>query len=293
MVNAHWLRSFVAVVQSGGFTRAADRLGLTQAAVSQHVRQLETVHGTLLLRQSRRIELTPAGQALMDYADTMAQADRSLQLRLSDATADSGEVSWITPGSVGLALYPLLLALQQERPGLSVRHRFAPDVEVLQAVRDKQFELGLVTLRPDEPRLTATPFAEEALELVVPADASVHHWADLQRLGFIDHPDGQAMATRLLARHFPGHPGVRTLPSRGFVNQIALILEPVARGLGFTVLPRHARQAFARPHEVQVVETEGAVVDTLWLIHRAEWPLSLRSRWVLDRLQATPPFRRG
>jgi hypothetical protein len=43
------------------------------------------------------------------------------------------------------------------------------------------------------------------------AQAEVDDWADLERLGFIDHPDGQAMASRLLSRRFPGSPGIQTL----------------------------------------------------------------------------------
>ncbi|RYF05263.1 MAG: LysR family transcriptional regulator, partial [Oxalobacteraceae bacterium] len=122
-------------------------------------------------------------------------------------------------------------------------------------------------------------------ELIVPAGARVAGWDDLSRLGFIGHPDGQAMATRLLSRWFPGNPGVRALPVHGFINQIGLILEPVARGLGFTVLPRHARLAFARQEAVRVVAGEAAVVDQLWLIHRAEWPLSARAQRVVAQIR--------
>lgn len=87
------------------------------------------------------------------------------------------------------------------------------------------------------------------------------------------------------ACRFPGAPGIRALRSTGFTNQITLILEPVARGLGFTVLPRYARQAFARQDAIQVVEGEPAVMDTLWLIHRAEWAVSARGRWVVGMLR--------
>lgn len=106
---------------------------------------------------------------------------------------------------------------------------------------DNRFELGIVSQRPDELRLTATPFANEPLVLIVPAGKTVTTWRDLERIGFVDHPDGIAMATRLLTRRFPRNPSVRHLPVTGFSNQISLILEPVARGLGFTVLPRYAR----------------------------------------------------
>lgn len=286
MVNPQWLRSFATLAELGNFTRTAERLGLTQAAVSQHLRHLEEQLGPLLIRRPRRVELTPAGQALLDYCAEVERANRRLQLRLGEADAEQGELSLISPGSIGLALYPLLLGLQQANPGLRVRHRFAPDSEVLEAVLHNRYELGLVTLKPDDPRLHARHFAEEPLELVVPARAEVTAWDDLARLGFIDHPDGQAMAGRLLSRRFPGSPGVRHLPCHGFSNQVGLLLEPVARGLGFTVLPRYARQAFGRQDAIRVLAGGPPVVDTLWLIHRAEWPLSARARRAVEQLAA-------
>ena len=284
MLSPQWLRTFNAVAEIGSFTRAADRLGLTQAAVSQHIGHLEDALGPLLIRRSRQLELTPAGRALLDYCAEIGEADQRLQLRLLDPNAESGDISLITPGSVGLAIYPLLLALQEAKRGLVVRHRFAPDTEVREAVLANRYELGVVTLKPDDPHLAAQLLTEEPLELVVPAGETVGGWDDLMRLGFIDHPDGQAMATRLLSRAYPHSPGVRSLPCRGFINQIGLILEPVARGLGFTVIPRHARQAFANPDAIRVVEQEAPVVDSLWVIHRAEWPLSARAARVVTYL---------
>jgi DNA-binding transcriptional LysR family regulator len=286
MLNPQWLRTFATLAELGSFTRTAERLQLTQAAVSQHLRHLENELGLLAIRRPRQLELTPAGNALLAYCAELDLADRRLRLRLSGADEESGEISLISPGSIGLALFPLLLALQQAHPGWVVRHRFAPDPEVLAAVLQNQYELGLVTLKPDDARLSASHFTEEPLELVVPAaHADVHEWADLERLGFIDHPDGQAMASRLLSRRFPGSPGIHTLRRQGFSNQIALILEPVARGLGFTVIPRYARSAFPRQDDIAVVECGPPVVDTLWLIHRSEWPVSNCAARAIDHLR--------
>jgi DNA-binding transcriptional LysR family regulator len=286
MLNPQWLRTFAALAEQGSFTRTAEQLDLTQAAVSQHVQRLEGRLGMLLIRCPRQLELTPAGHALLDYCAEVDAADQRLQQRLSESDALHGEISLISPGSIGLALYPHLLELQKAHPGLSIRHRFAPDQEVLAAVLENRCELGLVTLKPDDPRLSVSRFAEEPLELVLPAGVTINNWFDLQRLGFIDHPDGQAMAGRLLSRRFPGAPGVRSLPCSGFTNQISLILESVALGLGFTVMPRFARRVFAQQDAIQVLDGEPAIVDTLWLLHRAEWPLSARAALLLERLQA-------
>lgn len=286
MLNPQWLKSFATLAEVSSFTATAERLGITQAAVSQHIRHLEQQLGPLILRSKRPLELTPAGRALLDYCQQVDRAQRHLALRLSEGDVTCGEVSLISPGSIGLRLYPLLLALQQHHPDLTIRHRFAPDSEVMDAVLHNRFEMGLMTQKPDDKRLVAQKFTEEPLELVVPAGAAATTWQDLEALGFIDHPDGQAMATRLLSRRFPGNPGVRNLPQRGFSNQISLILEPVARGLGFTVLPRFARLAFHLQEGIQVIEAGNALVDSIWLIHRAEWPLSARAQQALRWLEA-------
>lgn len=284
MLNPAWLRSFSTLAAEGSFTRAAESLALTQAAVSQHIRQLETQLGPLLIRRPRGVELTPAGHALLAYCEEVERAGRCLASRLSDADTLQGTVSIITPGSVGLSTYPRLLDIQRETPGLVVRHRFAPEEDVLKAVLDSRADMGIVSRKPDEERLAVEPFCEEALELVVPADAEVQGWDDLVRLGFIDHPDGHAMATRLLSRRYPGKRGLGDIPVTGFTNQIALILEPVARGLGFSVMPRHARRAFPRPEAIRVLDADRSVVETLWLIHRAEWELPRRARHVVEAL---------
>ncbi|WP_279608589.1 LysR family transcriptional regulator [Burkholderia gladioli] len=284
-LNPQWLRTFEMLVETGNFTRAAERLGLTQAAVSQHLRHLEDQLGLLVIRRPRGIDITPTGRVVLDYCADLARADQRLRSRLAEADADCGEISLITPGSIGLVMAPWLLDMQLATPGLVVRHRFAPDREVLDAVLSNLYEVGLVTLKPDDERLAVSRFAEEPLELVVPADDYVSNWADLERLGFVDHPDGLAMASRLLSRRFPDNPGVRGLPRRAFTNQVGLILEPVARGLGFTVIPRYARQAFARQEAIRVIECGASVVDTLWLIHRSEWTLSGRMLRAVEALR--------
>lgn len=285
MMNPQWLTSFSMLSETGSFTHTAERLGITQSAVSQHVRQLESQFGPLVLRNKRPLELTPSGQALLVYCQEINQADMRLQLRLSESETTRGEISLISPGSLGLRLYPLLLSLQEKYPDLAVRHRFAPDSEVMDAVLHNRYELGFITQKPEDKRLVAEKFTAEPLELVVPAGQKVDRWEDLERMGFIDHPDGQAMATRLLSRNFPGNAGVRNLPQRGFSNQISLILEPVSRGLGFTVLPQFARLAWPDQQTISAIACPVPVTDTIWLIHRAEWPLSKRSEQAISYLR--------
>ncbi|WP_429026653.1 LysR family transcriptional regulator [Aeromonas veronii] len=284
MVNPLWLHTLVVVHETGSFTRAAERLDLTQAAVSQHISRLEAEFGTLLLRKPRQLELTPRGLVLLDFARQQAQAAEQLRARLSDDDPHHGAITLTTPGSIGLLLYPLLLDQQQEHLGLTIQHRFAPTPDIVQAVLAGRSDLGLVDQPPEHPSIAAEPFAREPLCLVAPNDGEEQSWQHLCQLGFIDHPDGRSMAQRLLGRRYPGQ-RVDEIPLRGFTNQIGLILEPVARGLGFTVLPRFAVTAFAHQEKIRVIQSSIEVIDTLWLIYRAEWPLPARHQRLVTVLK--------
>ena len=81
------------------------------------------------------------------------------------------------------------------------------------------------------------------------------------------------MANRLFSWRFPADPGIRNVKRQGFSNQVGLILEPVARELGFTVIPRYARKAFANQARIAVFAGSVQVVDSLWLVRRVEWPI--------------------
>jgi len=68
MINLHKLDVFTQVVQAGSFSRAAERLLMTQSAVSQHIRDLETTLGaSLFVRGPRGVTLTPSGETLHEY----------------------------------------------------------------------------------------------------------------------------------------------------------------------------------------------------------------------------------
>jgi DNA-binding transcriptional LysR family regulator len=80
MLDLVQLRSFVAVQQMGSFTFAAERLGLGQSTVSQHISKLEAVIGRqLLARDTHKVVLTPDGEALLGHARTMLSIEGQVQ----------------------------------------------------------------------------------------------------------------------------------------------------------------------------------------------------------------------
>ena len=156
---------------------------------------------------------------------------------------------------------------------------------MIDAVVNNKYEIGFTSSRPDDPRLTATPFCQEALELIVPAGRQINNFQELVELGFIDHPDGKAMVSRVLSRLYPNQFSLSSLTISGYSNQIGLILDPVARGLGFTVLPSYARQAYANAAALHIINLDEAYTDTLWLVYRSEWPLMGKALQVIEYLR--------
>src|SRR5450759_694349 len=75
-VERHELRCFHAVIEAGGFSRAAERLDLSQSAVSQTIANLEHRLGTSLLRRGNPPQPTEAGIRLLRFAETMLNEER-------------------------------------------------------------------------------------------------------------------------------------------------------------------------------------------------------------------------
>jgi DNA-binding transcriptional LysR family regulator len=105
------LRSFVAVADSGGVTRAAGFLHLTQSAVSMQLKRLEDVLGLELLdRSGRTIALTAAGEQLLTYARRMVGMNDEVITRLTDQ-AFEGEISLGVPNDI---VYPAIPRVLQQ-----------------------------------------------------------------------------------------------------------------------------------------------------------------------------------
>ncbi|USS55796.1 MULTISPECIES: LysR family transcriptional regulator [Pseudomonas] len=122
MFDSVLLRSLLAVADSGGFTRAAERLHLTQSAISAHIRRLESEAGHKLLeRTTRSVSLTPAGTRLAGYARTI--------LALHDDARASLGVGRRVCGTVSVGLSEEMV----KAPIIDCLRRFSvahPDAEV-------------------------------------------------------------------------------------------------------------------------------------------------------------------
>lgn len=287
MINPTWLRSFCTLVELGHFTQTTERLFMTQSGVSQHIQKLEGQLGVLLLdRQGKQFQLTEAGRQLYSRGKQLLDEWQNLATELAQDPADSGLLQLMSPGSVGLRLYPQLLNLQQRSPGLVVDYRFAPNSQIEAALVAGDIALGLMSVIPSDSQLTAQKLAEEPLCLVTPVAAKQPSWQVLSQLGFINHPDGAHHAKLLMTPNYAEFNHIDDFPLRGFSNQIALILEPVSRGLGFTVLPQFAVEAFQQTAALRVHHLEHNVSEPLYLVQHKRRALAARYQMLCEQLPA-------
>ncbi|BBA39810.1 MULTISPECIES: LysR family transcriptional regulator [Burkholderia] len=122
-VNLNRLAIFVAVVDAGSLTAAAERLGLAKTVVSTHMQRLESeVGANLLVRTTRRLSVTDAGRAFYDACrDIVRAAESALDAVSSDAGPLRGTLRVSVPIDYGaLVVAPAVVALRDRHPGLDV-----------------------------------------------------------------------------------------------------------------------------------------------------------------------------
>ena len=161
------------MVERKSFSHAAERLGVTQPAVSLQVRSLEKRLGTRLLdRSGRRVEPTEAGQRLYRLAQRMLTLEDQLLEEVSSADAVGvlrGELALGASTGPGGTVVPVLLGeFQREHPELSVALSISDTNRVIEQVAERELELGIVGASPRHRGVVFEPFFRDEVILVVP-----------------------------------------------------------------------------------------------------------------------------
>ena len=290
MLNAQWLETFTTLMETGHFTRTAERLRMTQPGVSQHLRKLEDQVGQpLISRQGKSFSPTPAGEAVFAMGRARRVEEQSLfEAVLRDDPA-VGEVIVACSGSFAMLLYPHLFSLMQASPALTIRLQATPQADVVSGMLEGRFDLGIADHKPDHPRLNADYLGQEELCLVLPSnrETSPISFQALEELGFIAHPDGFAYADELFSLNFPdAFEGSDKLRTRTFVNQISQIPSPVAHGIGYTLLPRSGVNAYPGSDKIRVVQLPKSRHHDLWMVSRRGRTLPARVKRIAILIQS-------
>lgn len=293
MLNPLLLNTFKTLVEVGHFTQTAEKLHMTQPGVSQHIQKLENACGhSLIRREKKRFDLTEQGKMVYEYALKASADEAELIEKLSFDNPYSGLCNLSCSGSLALLLYPQLLSLQQQHPDLSIHLEAAPNQKIINDVHSGSIDLGIVTQIQNSSLYQSEVIGREALCLVLPKQYG--HQAITAELlfncGLVDHPD----AMHYLSLYFDlcgekelANINLDELPKSGYINQLNQILLPVAKGLGFTVLPESAIKNFSEKENLYIAQTAKQVKETLFLVQKRNRNLPLRYQTVCKLLRAT------
>ncbi|TQV66972.1 LysR family transcriptional regulator [Exilibacterium tricleocarpae] len=287
MINPVFLRTFMDLVETNHFTRTAERLNMTQPGVSQHIKKLEAQLGKPLLnRHGKTFDLTTAGESLYQYGLRQSAAETELRNSIAEDDRHSGPCRLACSGSMAMQLYPQLLGLQKQFPGITVQVEAAPNSTIIERVRTNRSDMGIVTQPVRDPTLLEERLGEDPLCLALPAQAD-SAWESLLHLGFINHPDGHHYAIQLLEANFPEtFLGMDHIRESGYVNQLSQILLPVSMGLGFTVIPHSSLDAFPYPALIRSSPLATRVDETVYLVTKKYRALPSRFSLISEILDA-------
>ena len=163
------LETFQAVVQEGSFSRAAQRLGRTQPAVSQAIRKLELeLEEPLFDRSSRDGTLTDAGKVLLEYAEKLLNVRSEARTALRELREmQRGKLSVAANEFTCLYLLPVLNRFRRQHPMIQVEVRRSLASRIPSDLLRHAVELGVLWFRPDDPLLRSIVVYRDELAFVV------------------------------------------------------------------------------------------------------------------------------
>ncbi|MDZ4861002.1 MAG: LysR family transcriptional regulator [Candidatus Hydrogenedentes bacterium] len=236
------LRSFRAIVETGSFRAAADRMHRTQPAITQQIKGLERETGhTLIDRKTARP--TPAGQRLYERACPLLSDVESIRRGMRDFDeTESRELRLGTSDTTALyVLPPIVRRFMRAEPAARLRIINRPTEAIAELVLRGELDLGIVTLPVRKPQLEEHLLMEQELVLVTSRRHALagKHSIALNALGgetFLMLEE-QTRTGALMRAHFRAH---------GFDPRVALdsgsfevIKRYVGEGIGVSFLPRN------------------------------------------------------
>ncbi|MFJ4184314.1 LysR family transcriptional regulator [Kitasatospora sp. NPDC089509] len=277
-IELHHLRGFLILAEECHFTRAADRLGLSQPSLSRNIRRLEEQLGVrLLARTTRHVELAPAGQRLYEQlADLLPRLEKALQPDRSGEVLRLG-FTWGFPATWAHA------AMSEFEQATGVRVDPVRRDERLAGLDHGDADVAIVRGRVDTRTARVIPLTEEPRIMAVAADHPLTvrrsvAWSDLPELPLvINTVSGTTQLTEWPAERRP--------VASAICSNFDEWLEAVAAGRGAGVVPSSIASSHMHPTVVFIPLT-GAPPTTVQLVVPRQGAHPLSGRFVIAAQRA-------
>ena len=270
------LQSFVEVIRTASFTRAADNLYISQPTISLHIRQLEEELGTrLIIRTTKSFELTPLGRDFFNYAvDILSLRDKMIH----NCSAGGRQII-----SLGASTSPSAYILPQVLPAFGRRfpntyfniHQ-SDSTGIIANVLNGIYDLGLIGMLPESDQLEAIPFCRDRMIIITPVSS---HFLEMKARGIsiealLKEPiimresgsGSQKQADRFLSACRITEDQLN-ITAR--INDQEAIKNMVAGGLGISIISERAARNFLSEKRILAFELRAeTAARTFYAIHR-------------------------
>jgi len=272
------LRAFRAVLEEGGFARAADSLHLSQSAVSQAVAGLESKLEMPLIERGKSLKLTTAGRRLFDHAVEVLRNEQQTLEDLSRLREGSSQaLNLALSASINRFYAPELISTYyQLNPGITMKLVELPSRSIIYTVLSGNVELGLGPFQKNMSAFTTIPLYQDSRHLVVSpqhpqfegmlaGDARVLKQTPLIASA-LDNPDMRPSIARLRDQ----------FSNVWEVSSLQLRIHMVAQGMGVTFMDGRLLSEHPQCRELRIMDdvSFGRIDKQVGLYYRAGRALS-------------------
>jgi DNA-binding transcriptional LysR family regulator len=203
MLNLEHVRTFLTVVERGGFHEAARHLGISQPTVTQHIKKLEADTGRpLIVRSHGKVSATVHGAQFIPFAQTLLRLSQRAKSAL-----DRGGLVVGASSNIGVyMLQPMLKAFAAAHPRIGpIDLRIGSNPETARRLEDSEIDVGLMEWWDDRPGFDARVWCDEPVVVIIPPE---HPWACREAI------DKEELSTETLIGGEPGTGTARLLQQR-------------------------------------------------------------------------------
>ncbi len=272
-VEIRHLHYFMAVCEELHFTKAAEKLGISQPTLSQQIRVLEDELGMPLFdRIGKKIVVTEAGSLLFSYATEMLTTLQNVKDAINDLQElQRGQISvGIMPSDLDYRITQLVIDFHQKFP--KVKLKILASIDIMRQVLENEVDIGIGTnVEPDD-RLVIIPLRREEYVLTVSqehplANQTAITIAELKGLPMVMYPEGffgREIVEEAVKKHgFQLHSILET-------SSVTSIMNLVRANIGATVQPYHLIQQINDPTLCSIRISDGAPSRSLSIIYRVD-----------------------
>lgn len=273
------LESFVAVVDEGSFSNAADRLQLSQSMVTIHIRNLETELGTRLLnRTTRSMELSNDGKTFYYYAKQMLRLNRDSMFALTRADQDEKTVNIVaTPYTSRYYLSNRIVEFKRLHPDVNFNITVCYNSEIHNKLQGGGFEFAFCNMKIMDSDYAVKHYRTSTLVAITP---NVERFRVLKGKSFPNELFGQEpmitrSSTSALQQEFlrwikQNAPGTK-LKVAAAIDDTETIKQLVAEGLGIAVLSDVAVEEYVAEGKLLSFPLEGSMPHHLYFISKKKY----------------------